>query len=138
MPFARSFPPHAGAQDGAGDLALAKISLRALILAVIAGLALVSPAGAMAETRTGTVLAQQSPAGRASENRVGPNSTRAESDWGAMAQQQDREKQPKKTRPNANRRWVIGGIGIGLILLIILLRRQRGKAPMAFRWRRGG
>ncbi|NYH79329.1 hypothetical protein FHR84_002663 [Actinopolyspora biskrensis] len=35
-----------------------------------------------------------------------------------------------------DRRYVIGAVGVGLVLLVLLVRRKRGKASIVLRWRK--
>lgn len=35
-----------------------------------------------------------------------------------------------------DRRYVIGAVGVGLILLVLLVRRKRGKSSIVLRWRK--
>lgn len=35
-----------------------------------------------------------------------------------------------------DRRYVVGAIGVGLVLLVLLVRRKRGKASIVLRWRK--
>lgn len=46
--------------------------------------------------------------------------------------------EPEQSRDDLSeqQRYVIGGIGAVVILLVLVLRRARGKAPLGVRWRK--
>ncbi len=56
--------------------------------------------------------------------------------WSTSANSGPAEEPAGESSPGQNRRYVIGALGVGLILLVLLVRRRRGKASIVLRWRK--
>lgn len=46
------------------------------------------------------------------------------------------EDSTEESSSDQDRRYVIGAVGVGLILLVLLVRRKRGKQSIVLRWRK--